>query len=93
MFDVRCLPNPHYDPKLRPLTGKDQPVIDFLEKIPEVGRMDHDIYNYVATWLPSYIRDNRSYLTIAIGCTGASIGRCISPKPWQGNSAARRGCW
>ena len=39
------------------------------EKIPEVGRMDHDIYNYVATWLPSYIRDNRSYLTIAIGCT------------------------
>ena len=70
VFDVRCLPNPHYDPKLRPLTGKDQPVIDFLEKIPEVGRMDHDIYNYVATWLPSFIRDNRSYLTIAIGCTG-----------------------
>jgi len=70
VFDVRCLPNPHYDPKLRPLTGKDQPVIDFLERIPEVGRMAEDIRAFVANWLPAYIRDNRSYLTVAIGCTG-----------------------
>lgn len=70
VFDVRCLPNPHYDPQLRPLTGRDQPVIDFLEKIPEVGRMAEDIRRFVATWLPSYMRDNRSYLTVAIGCTG-----------------------
>ena len=70
VFDVRCLPNPHYDPKLRPLTGKDQPVIDFLEKTPEVPRMAEDIRRFVATWLPAYIRDNRSYLTVAIGCTG-----------------------
>ncbi|KAA3653503.1 MAG: RNase adapter RapZ [Proteobacteria bacterium] len=70
VFDVRCLPNPHYDPKLRPLTGKDQPVIDFLERIPEVGRMAEDIRTFVANWLPAYIRDNRSYLTVAIGCTG-----------------------
>ncbi|TVO67863.1 RNase adapter RapZ [Denitromonas ohlonensis] len=70
VFDVRCLPNPHYDPKLRPLTGKDQPVIDFLERIPEVGRMAEDIRVFVANWLPAYIRDNRSYLTVAIGCTG-----------------------
>jgi RNase adapter protein RapZ len=70
VFDVRCLPNPHYDPVLRPLTGRDQLVIDFLEKVPEVLRMVEDIRRFVATWLPCYIRDNRSYLTVAIGCTG-----------------------
>ena len=70
VFDVRCLPNPHYDPALRPLTGRDQPVIDFLERVPEVGRMVGDIYAFVASWLPSYVNDNRSYLTVAIGCTG-----------------------
>lgn len=70
VFDVRCLPNPHYDPALRPLTGRDQAVIDFLEQVPEVGRMVEDIRRFIATWLPCYIRDNRSYLTVAIGCTG-----------------------
>ena len=70
VFDVRCLPNPHYDPVLRPLTGRDQPVIDFLEKVREVGQMVDDIYAFVASWLPAYVNDNRSYLTIAIGCTG-----------------------
>ncbi|AWI79430.1 MAG: RNase adapter RapZ [Betaproteobacteria bacterium HGW-Betaproteobacteria-13] len=70
VFDVRCLPNPHYDPMLRPLTGRDKPVIDFLEKVPEVGRMAEDIRRFVANWLPSYLRDNRSYLTVAVGCTG-----------------------
>jgi len=70
VFDVRCLPNPHYNPELRPLTGLDAPVIDFLERVPEVGRMVEDIYAFVASWLPAYVHDNRSYLTIAIGCTG-----------------------
>ncbi len=70
VFDVRCLPNPHYDPLLRPLTGRDGPVIDFLCKLEEVGQMVDDIYRFVASWLPSYVNDNRSYLTIAIGCTG-----------------------
>jgi UPF0042 nucleotide-binding protein len=70
VFDVRCLPNPHYDAALRPLTGKDQPVIDFLEAEDEVCRMRDDISRFVATWLPCYIRDNRNYLTVAIGCTG-----------------------
>lgn len=70
VFDVRCLPNPHYDPLLRPLTGRDGPVIDFLCKLDEVGQMVDDIYRFVASWLPSYVNDNRSYLTIAIGCTG-----------------------
>lgn len=70
VFDVRCLPNPHYDARLRPLTGSDQPVIDFLQKMPEVGRMAEDIRRFLANWLPAYVRDNRSYLTVAIGCTG-----------------------
>ena len=70
VFDVRCLPNPHYDPLLRPLTGRDGPVIDFLCKLEEVGQMVDDIYRFVASWLSSYVNDNRSYLTIAIGCTG-----------------------
>ncbi len=70
VFDVRCLPNPHYDPALRPLTGRDAEVIAFLEKQPEVVRMAEDIHRFVADWLPAYVRDNRSYLTVALGCTG-----------------------
>lgn len=70
VFDVRCLPNPHYDPKLRPLTGKDQEVIDFLEADSDVQKMFSDIRLFVDNWLPCFIRDNRSYLTVAIGCTG-----------------------
>lgn len=70
VFDVRCLPNPHYDPLLRPLTGLDAPVIDFLEAQPEVRIMLEDIGRFLHEWLPAYIRDNRSYLTVALGCTG-----------------------
>lgn len=70
VFDVRCLPNPHYDPLLRPLTGRDAPVIDFLQNTPMVDKMYEDICRFVADWLPNYIADNRSYLTVAIGCTG-----------------------
>lgn len=70
VFDVRCLPNPFYEPGLRALTGCDAPVIDFLEAEPEVLRMRDDIARFVATWLPCYVRDHRSYLTVGIGCTG-----------------------
>ncbi len=70
VFDVRCLPNPHYDKILRPLTGKDKPVQEFLEKIPEVVSMEGDIIQFIDKWLPHYIADGRSYLTAAIGCTG-----------------------
>ena len=70
VFDVRCLPNPHYDKVLRPLSGKDQPVREFLEKIPEVISMESDIIQFIEKWLPHYIADGRSYLTVAIGCTG-----------------------
>lgn len=70
VFDVRCLPNPHYDPVLRPLTGCDTPVIEFLENTPTAQKMFTDISTFVADWLPCFIADNRSYLTVAIGCTG-----------------------
>ena len=70
VFDVRCLPNPNYDPRLRPLTGRDQAVIDFLMAVPATRKMLEDIRRFVADWLPAFERDNRSYLTVAIGCTG-----------------------
>jgi UPF0042 nucleotide-binding protein len=70
VFDVRCLPNPHYDPALRPLTGRDAAVLHFLEASPAVGNMHGDIQGFVERWLPCFIDDNRSYLTVAIGCTG-----------------------
>jgi len=70
VFDVRCLPNPNYDPRLRTLTGRDQPVIEFLGSDPETQRMLEDVRRFVTDWLPAFHRDNRSYLTVAIGCTG-----------------------
>ncbi len=70
VFDVRCLPNPHYDLLLRPLTGQDQAVIEFLQNTPDAQKMFNDISKFVADWLPCFIADNRSYLTVAIGCTG-----------------------
>ena len=70
VFDVRSLPNPHYDPILKPLTGKDALVQAFLQKEPKVNTMLADIQNYIEKWLPSFINDNRSYLTVTIGCTG-----------------------
>jgi UPF0042 nucleotide-binding protein len=89
VFDARCLPNPHYDMALRPLTGRDRPVIDFLEAEPEVVRMRDDIANFVATWLPAYIRDNRNYLTVAIGCTGGQH-RSVYIAEWLGREFAKR---
>jgi len=70
VFDVRCLPNPHYDPLLRPLTGRDAAVIEFLDNTPGAQDMFGDIRDFIARWLPSFVADNRSYLTVAIGCTG-----------------------
>lgn len=70
VFDVRSLPNPHYDPTLKPLTGKDAAVQTFLASQPAAIEMLADIQHYVQKWLPSFNADNRSYLTVAIGCTG-----------------------
>jgi len=70
VFDIRCLPNPHWQQELRPLTGKDKPVVDFLEQHADVQRMYNDIRNFIENWVPSFRNDGRSYLTVAIGCTG-----------------------
>ncbi|MFZ5557903.1 MAG: RNase adapter RapZ [Pseudomonadota bacterium] len=70
VFDLRCLPNPYYDLRLRPFTGKDTEVIAFLEADANVGRMLGDIRQFLESWLPCFLRDNRSYLTVALGCTG-----------------------
>ncbi len=70
VFDVRCLPNPHYDPALSPLTGRDAAVIEFLEHNENAQKMFDDIRNFVEDWLPCFVADNRSYLTVSIGCTG-----------------------
>ncbi|MDR0934242.1 MAG: RNase adapter RapZ [Burkholderiaceae bacterium] len=70
LFDVRSLPNPHYDPRLRPFSGKDEPIRQFLETQPEVAELLADIRSFVEKWLPSYKRDHRNYLTVALGCTG-----------------------
>ncbi|MBQ4832775.1 RNase adapter RapZ [Pseudoalteromonas sp. MMG010] len=70
VFDARFLPNPHWEPELKPLTGLDQPVKDYLANHSIVQKFTWQIQTFVQTWLPHLERNNRSYLTIAIGCTG-----------------------
>ncbi len=70
VFDVRVLPNPHYVRELRPLTGRDAAVAAFLGTQPEVGEMLEMIDAFLTRWLPAFEKDQRSYLTVAIGCTG-----------------------
>jgi UPF0042 nucleotide-binding protein len=70
VFDARCLPNPHWQPHLRPLSGKDAPVREFLDHEPLVGEYYADTVRWLDTWLPRFEQDDRSYMTISIGCTG-----------------------
>ena len=70
VFDVRSLPNPHYDMILRPYNGKQEPIRQFLQNEPMVLEMQSDIQHYIEKWLPSFYHDNRSYVTVGIGCTG-----------------------
>ena len=70
VVDARMLPNPHYEPGLAALTGRDAPVIEFLERQQMVGAFLEDLRGFLARWLPEVRRDNRNYLTVAIGCTG-----------------------
>lgn len=70
VFDVRCLPNPHWDPSLRLLTGRDQEVVEFLQQQADVQDMRDDLARFIERWVPSFEAENRSYLTVAIGCTG-----------------------
>jgi UPF0042 nucleotide-binding protein len=70
VFDARCLPNPHWQPKLRPLSGKDAPVREYLEAEPLVGEYFADTMRWLEAWLPRFEADDRSYITISVGCTG-----------------------
>ena len=70
VFDVRMLPNPHYEPELRALTGRDEPVAQFLLKQAEVAQMQQHIAQFLNHWLDALARDHRSYVTVGIGCTG-----------------------
>ncbi len=70
VFDVRCLPNPYWERELREQTGIDQGVINFLKSTPETNAMIEHIFAFLARWLPAYKAENRSYITVAIGCTG-----------------------
>ena len=70
VYDVRCLPNPYWDAKLRSLTGLDDAVVSYLDSQGEVQEMSNDIAAYLQKWLPSFERSNRNYITVALGCTG-----------------------
>jgi UPF0042 nucleotide-binding protein len=70
VFDLRCLPNPYWVPELAPLTGRDAPVIGYLDASEAVREMEHDLAGFLERWLPRFENDQRTYLTVAIGCTG-----------------------
>lgn len=70
IFDIRCLPNPYWEASLRGFNGLDEPVIDFLSQHPNVEKMEKSIEAFLEAWIPAFQEDRRSYLTIAIGCTG-----------------------
>ncbi len=89
VFDVRCLPNPHWEPHLRSLTGKDFDVAHYLENHFEVNRMYDEIKSFLESWLPQFAADKRSYMTIAIGCTGANIDRFTSSSVCRSISTAK----
>ncbi|MGH8481824.1 MAG: RNase adapter RapZ [Nevskiaceae bacterium] len=70
VFDVRCLPNPHWIPKLGPRDGRHRAIAKFLEKDPRTARMAHDIQSFLERWLPAFESEDRAYATVAVGCTG-----------------------
>ena len=70
VLDCRMLPNPHYDPQLRPFTGRDAPVIEYLSRDASVQRWLDDARGLLSRWLPEIVRENRSSVTVAVGCTG-----------------------
>jgi UPF0042 nucleotide-binding protein len=90
VLDCRMLANPHYDPQLRPFTGRDAPVIEFLERDALVQRWLQDVQQLLRRWLPEIVRENRSHVTVAIGCTG---GRHRSVYLAEELSKAFRGDW
>ncbi|MBV8503624.1 MAG: RNase adapter RapZ [Paucibacter sp.] len=90
VYDVRVLPNPYYDRELRPLTGRDAPVAAYLESQPEVLEMRDQIAAFLRRWVPSFGADQRSYLTVAIGCTGGQH-RSVYMVEWLAREFAANG--
>jgi UPF0042 nucleotide-binding protein len=90
VFDVRCLPNPYWQTDLRPLTGRDGPVAEFLEASPGVEQMFDDLSRFFDRWIPAFEADARSYLTIAVGCTGGQH-RSVYMAERLGKHLARQG--
>ncbi|MGB0956356.1 MAG: RapZ C-terminal domain-containing protein, partial [Panacagrimonas sp.] len=70
MFDVRCLPNPHWEPALKKLSGRDAPVAAWLDQQPEAQRMIENINDFLQPWLPRFRDQDRAYVTVGVGCTG-----------------------
>ncbi|HZD51962.1 MAG TPA: RNase adapter RapZ, partial [Woeseiaceae bacterium] len=70
VFDLRCLPNPYWQQELRALTGRDEPVSRFLDAEPSFVQMYEDVLAFLLRWIPEYVSFDRSYLTVAVGCTG-----------------------
>ncbi|WP_109124033.1 RNase adapter RapZ [Dyella sp. C11] len=91
VFDARCLPNPHWDPTLRPLSGKDSAVRDYLDAQPLVDEYFNDTARWLDTWLPRFEADDRSYVTIAIGCTGGRHRSVYLVEKLAAHFRARRG--
>lgn len=89
VFDVRCLPNPYWDESIRHLSGLDEAVVNFLNKSPDVNEMVTDIAAFIDKWLARFQADNRSYLTIAIGCTGGDIAQWLLSTNWFITSCAK----
>jgi UPF0042 nucleotide-binding protein len=89
VFDVRVLPNPHYERELRPLTGRDAPVVAYLEQQPEVVEMFSQIDSFLDRWLPAFEENQRSYLTVAVGCTGGQH-RSVYGVEWLARRFASR---
>ena len=88
MFDMRSLPNPYYDPELRPFTGMDKPIQDYLGQQPLVQEMVDDIDHFISRWLPRLQQESRSYVTIAIGCTGGQHRSVYVVENWPSASKA-----
>lgn len=92
VFDARCLPNPYYVPELKSLTGRDEAVIAYLESKPEVAEMITDIAGYLKKWLPRHAEENRSYFTVAIGCTGGQHRSVYCTEQLKARFAAEYSC-
>ena len=95
VFDVRCLPNPYWEPALRALTGRDRPVREFLENQPQVQAMVDDITAFLQRWIPRYKETQRAYLTVAIGCTGGQhrsvhVAEAVAERLSSGDSVQTR---